>query len=647
MLDGLTISRNKKGDFLNTRYAIIAALSGLLTLGIADPANAQKNSHRKVVANVVFKPTSEAKLTQYVYDTVDPQSANYHRYLTPDEFAQKFGQSNHYISTFKQYLNKHHVHVSAYRGNLSLKVWGTRANVNKAFNAKRVSAKGHRSRTSYKLPNKLGDSVITVIGLYVSKPKSQKKDTKAINQSEAHSPQKAFAKTSHTETANGTNLNMNLTAKTFSKKYGALKFADHYHLSSLYAKGLTGKGQRIGIISFGDFHKKDVQEYWNRTGIDDSLNRIHKIYTIDGAKKVMSLMNASPSDVQIEATLDVQFASSVAPSADIDYYIGSSVDEDTSDPASFFTTFSQAISDNRDQQISTSFGPSVELPSEWPDHSSNLYQYNHALNLIYEQAASQGISIFSSSGDYGPYEIDSNKESHSSSTSPYQVIVGGTTLPYTKVVHNKLVTVPKERAWGDDYSESAKGIKSGIFPGSGGGFSALNPTPKYQRGVSGVNTFRAVKLLKYRKGRYLINRDPRIVYGIGNARNLPDVSCNADNRTGYATYYSMPTFQGNTTQRATGHVKKVWMIGGGTSYGAPQTAAANAVMNSGLTTRIGFWNPQIYKFAVQPDTPFNVLDDANNNNNLYYSGQPGKLYNQATGLGTIDFDKLYAKFSDE
>jgi len=71
-------------------------------------------------------------------------------------------------------------------------------------------------------------------------------------------------------------------------------------------------------------------------------------------------------------------------------------------------------------------------------------------------------------------------------------------------------------------------------------------------------------------------------------------------------------------------------------------------MNSGRTTSIRFsGNPQIYKFAQQTDTPFNPLNDANNNNNLFYTGQPGTLYNQATGLGTINFDKLYQDFNNQ
>ncbi|WP_078256887.1 hypothetical protein [Lentilactobacillus curieae] len=58
---------------------------------------------------------------------------------------------------------------------------------------------------------------------------------------------------------------------------------------------------------------------------------------------------------------------------------------------------------------------------------------------------------------------------------------------------------------------------------------------------------------------------------------------------------------------------------------------------------IGFWGPQIYKFAQQPLSPFTPLDSTSNNN-LYYTGQPGKLYNQATGLGTVDFNQLFSDF---
>lgn len=200
---------------------------------------------------------------------------------------------------------------------------------------------------------------------------------------------------------------------------------------------------------------------------------------------------------------------------------------------------------------------------------------------------------------------------------------------------------------GSNITATPAQIEAGKIGGSGGGFSALNPTPRYQQGISGVNTFRAIELLKIQRKshKYTISKHPKIITGINNGRNLPDVAGNADIQTGYALYFSgnQVRFKQNKLHSV---LKKVWMMDGGTSYTSPQMAAANAVMNSGRTTSIGFWNPQIYKFAQQADSPFTVLDGTNNHN-LYYTGQPGKLYNQATGLGTINFDKLSRKFDQE
>lgn len=619
------------------KQIIVSTVSGLLALGITITANAKpkpkKVDNHVMTASVVFKPTSESDLTNYVYDTVDPSASDYHQYLTPTQFAEKFGQSNAYVNMVKKYLNKYHLKTTTFAGNLAIKVSGHRADMNKAFKAKYTKAKGSLSRTKYRLPGKLSNRVVAVIGLYAQKPTT--KQTKQSGKKRA---------TSTDFPTNGEKPQTNLSANQFSKKYGAGKFADHYHLNPLYQQGLTGKGQRIGIISDGDFHNSDLRTYWKQAGVNDNLSRIHKVYTIDNAKKVTNSLNKSLTESQIEATLDVQSASALAPDADIDFYSGQSANGATGSPSTYFATFAQAISDNRDQQISTSIAPTIELANQWDDHSSTLRQYNHAFNLILEQAAAQGITVFRASGDNGPRDMPSKIENHAVTTSPYQVIVGGTTLPYEKVINRRVVAVKKERAWGDTYSAVPAKNQGANFPGSGGGFSALNPTPRYQQGFSGVNTFRAIDLLRYKKGHYFINKHPRIIFGTGNSRNLPDVSSNADIVTGYATYLSAPS---GTKKKTKAPQIKIWTIGGGTSYASPQMAAANAVMNSGLQAGTGFWNPQIYQFAAQADTPFNVLSDADDNNNLYYTGQPGKLYNQATGLGTINFEKLFNKFKSQ
>lgn len=106
------------------KQIIIVTLSGLLVLGAGFTANAKakKVDNRFTVVNVALRPTSETNLTNYVYDTVNPDSANFHQYLTPNEFAQKFGQSGSYVAAFKKYLRNYHLKTNAYAGNLSLKV---------------------------------------------------------------------------------------------------------------------------------------------------------------------------------------------------------------------------------------------------------------------------------------------------------------------------------------------------------------------------------------------------------------------------------------------------------------------------------------------------------------------------------------------
>ena len=607
----------KRVIHLRGKQIVITALSSLLVLGtgLAISADQAKAAEKKSVVNVTFKPSDENELTDYVYNTVDPTSSQYHQYLTPSAFADKFGQSDSYIQAFQDYLAKYHVQAQAFPGNLSMKLTGTSTNLQKAFKAKYVPAKkkGYHPTTSYKLPGQLSDKVVAVIGLYSTNPNKKTKKT----------------------------------TKTFSKKYGAAKFAKAYKVDDLYDQGLEGSGQRIGIINDSDVRDADMLTYWKQAGVNDDISRVHHIYTVATQAQAQADLNKSISAAQMEATLDAQSASAIAPEAQIDLYTAVQYGTKTTLTSAFYNNFMTAVSDNNDKQITTSMAPAFETKSNWPDPSASLSQYSHAFNLLLEQAAVQGITVFKASGDRGPYALSGAKENHIMSTSPYEVEVGGTTLPYQKIIDGNLISVNKERAWDYTHSRPAYDTKYSSFAGGGGGFSDINPTPRYQIGVPGVNTFRAMNYLTFKNGKYSITKNPHVITGTKTGRNLPDVAGNADPLTGYASIVSGPKYTFNPeTKKATKANGILWRIDGGTSFTAPQMAAANAVMNSGRQTPIGFWNPQIYKYAQESDSPFNVLDDADFNDNLYYTGQPGKLYNQATGLGTINFNKLYNKFNN-
>ncbi|WP_283679823.1 protease pro-enzyme activation domain-containing protein [Lentilactobacillus sp. Marseille-Q4993] len=596
-------------------------------------ANAASNDTTSI--SVVLKSRDSAGLQNYVYNTVDPSSPDYKQYLTPTQFATKFGQPDSVVDQYKKLFSKYKVKTTARPGNLTIKVTGKYSNIVKALKAK-PSHKTGKYKTVYTLPKSLKSKTAAVIGLYTQQPKKKKATTTK--------PKSKLQIHSHADLNTETKPDTSLSDNEFSKQYGAAKFTNRYHLDDLYKQGHEGQGQSVGVITLVDFHNSDVKHYLDQIGVNDDMSRVTKYYANESKTIVAKDLNKKKTGAKIaaqgEATLDVNQATSVAPKAHVNVYVGADPKNKNQNDHNYFNTFAQAVTGNRDRQITTSFAVLNEIVGNPSGFSETPKQYTDAFNILFQQAAAQGITIFNASGDNGARDKPSSKV-NLGIVSPFAVQVGGTTLPYQRIINGKLINVTKERAWGDDYTMSAKEVKNQQFGASGGGFSVLNPLPRFQQGVSGIGTFRAANFVKYDKsGKGSLNKNAAVFFGTHTGYNVPDVAANADPKTGYAIYVT----SGNPSGK---HESKWYGPSGGTSFAAPQVAAANAVMNSGLSSSTGFWGPQIYKYAQQDDSPFTPLDDADNNNNLYYTGQPGKLYNQATGLGTIDFGKLFTKFSNK
>jgi kumamolisin len=164
--------------------------------------------------------------------------------------------------------------------------------------------------------------------------------------------------------------------------------------------------------------------------------------------------------------------------------------------------------------------------------------------------------------------------------------------------------------------------------------------------VSGTSTFNAVEYftptdLGLIDGltlptAWIFHPNPAVTHGQGSGRAVPDVSADADPYSGYLLY--APSF----AQEEAPELEGGW---GGTSFVAPQMNGATAVIDSYLGRRVGLWNPQIYPFAAGHGSPFTPLQQAGtSNDNLYYTGQPGAVYNEATGLGYPNLTRLAADF---
>jgi subtilase family serine protease len=124
-------------------------------------------------------------------------------------------------------------------------------------------------------------------------------------------------------------------------------------------------------------------------------------------------------------------------------------------------------------------------------------------------------------------------------------------------------------------------------------------------------------------------------------RATPDLSADADPETGYLLWY---TFGDSADPNAAPSFEQF----GGTSFVAPQLNGVASVIDSALGHRVGFWNPSIYKFALQGNSPFTPLDQSGTtNDNLLYTGTPGAIYNVGSGLGTPDFATLAQDFASK
>jgi subtilase family serine protease len=419
-------------------------------------------------------------------------------------------------------------------------------------------------------------------------------------------------------------------------------FAILYDVNPLYAKGVTGKGRTLGIVTLANFTPSDVFAYWSSLDLKVNANRL-TVINIDGGPGAPS--DASGSD---ETTLDVEQSGGIAPGAKIIVYQAPNTDQ------GFLDAFARAVHENKADSFSTSWGEweffdSTAGGNQVTDvFSRETVSSLQALHEVLVVAALQGQTAFAAAGDCGAYdvfdEVASNFSTPLSVDNPASdsaiVAGGGTTLPgvqeFTLADGSPFsVNVPAERVWGWDYLIplcNALGLDPlgdcGIFPaGGGGGVSVFFPLPLYQFGIFGTQLSQPNQSLVDNSTSPPTDDFDLPAHFFG--RNVPDVSFNADPDTGYSLFY--------TSSR---HGFEVETFGGGTSFVSPQLNGVTALLSQNAGHRLGLLNVELYNLArlglTQGRTA--VINTISTGDNWFYKARNG--YSPAVGLGTIDVFKL-------
>ncbi len=348
--------------------------------------------------------------------------------------------------------------------------------------------------------------------------------------------------------------------------YGPNELTGAYDMKPLQQAGIQGDNQTVAVFELDGFQQSDIDQFVSQNNLGKPNISTQLVDGYDG----------TAGQGAIEVELDIEVLAEVAPHASQIVYEGPNSTQGVND------TYNQIVTDNKAQVVTISWG---ECESQ--SGSAEL----QTLDNIFKQGAAQGISMFAAAGDSGAYDCnDTNLAVDSPASDPYITGVGGTHLQLNYGAYSS------ESVWSNpnDTQRSPEG--------SGGGLSSTFAKPNWQVGPGVQN--------QYSNGK----------------REVPDVSADADPRTGYSVYCTVSAAgcTGDSTV-------------GGTSAAAPLWAGSAALLNQYLQqqgkTKLGFANPTLYSLANtrQANVPFH---DVTSGNNLYYPAAAG--YDLATGLGSPD-----------
>ncbi|MFZ1024253.1 MAG: S53 family peptidase [Thermoplasmata archaeon] len=317
-----------------------------------------------------------------------------------------------------------------------------------------------------------------------------------------------------------------------------------------------------------------------------------------------------------EITLDTQYSHAMAPAATIDLVVAHS--DSNSD---ILVAEQYALQHHLGQIWSQSFGePECDFT---PGASSPWFAAN---NLVYQEAAAEGITMFASAGDLGAtLECPTNSAAYPADN-PLEIAVGGTFLQLSfakgATVASPLVSAPAtyghETTW-NDFENATLAADGLIFGVTGGAPSQYFAAPGYQ--------------LINRITPYTCAGDTPSTCSAGTpyhsfGRVDTDVAYDAGVDGGVLAYYDV-----TSSAMAPGYY-----IFGGTSAGSPQWAAITAIADQLHHGTAGNFAPLLYFLGST-----GVLHDIRVGSNAFEPGtgfEATRGYDAPTGMGTPNVGNL-------
>ncbi len=365
---------------------------------------------------ILLKPSAdrEAALQRFLTEAHSPDSPNYHRWLTPDQYGAQFGASDEDTQAVVQWLQSSGFAVARVtRSKTMIEFSGTAAAVRSGL---------HTEIHEYQVDGTsfyANDREISVPAAIAPRIRA----VAPLNSRPLTSYLRVMGKG---ELSRATRrVTPKFTTTSDNAPFYALApedLATQYDLAPVYSAGTNGAGQTIGIIGTANLNIAVVDSYRKLFGLGGDLTQV----IVDGEDPGDGI---SPD---VEGYLDVEASGAVAPAANINFYVAGGQPFQNS----LALAALRAIDDNQAAVLSVSYGECEQLLGE---------AGNQLWAGLWQQAAAQGQTVLVASGDSGPAACPLGVGTNGSidsivyfgaavsglTSTPWNVSVGGTDFYYS------------------------------------------------------------------------------------------------------------------------------------------------------------------------------------------------------------------------
>lgn len=292
---------------------------------------------------------NQSDLETFLQQVADPASPNYRHYLTPDQFAERFGPSQDDYETLATFFEANGLAVTGRHPNRTiLDVSGNVGAVEQVLHIKMMNWL-HPTRGVFFAPDRepsldAGVTILDIAGLdnfVVPRPMDLKRQPLS-----------------------------SATPLTTGSGPAGLFIGGDFRAAYAPSVTLNGAGQAVGLFELDGFYASDVAANFKQAGLAAVPTQT---VLLDG-------FSGTPGSGNVEVTLDIMMASYMAPGASkIIVYEGATPND----------VLNRMATDNLASQLSSSW---VYSPT------------NATTEQIFKQMIAQGQSLFQASGDSGAYK---------------------------------------------------------------------------------------------------------------------------------------------------------------------------------------------------------------------------------------------------